>query len=81
MCVLLRPGLLRALAAPPRFSLDLDAPPERHNDQGRVVALEFATTRLLLTYTPNSGKTGALLCLLALLVLTCAAVDGACKRS
>ena len=59
MCVLLRPGLLRALAAPPRYSLDLDAAPERHNDEGRVVALEFATTRLLLTYTPNSGKTGA----------------------
>lgn len=58
VCVLLRPGLER-LASPPRFSLDLDAPPERHHDEGRVVALEFATMRLLLTYSPNSGKTGA----------------------
>ena len=57
VCVLLRPGL--ALAAPPRYSLDPDAPAERHHDEGRVVALEFAATRLLLTYTPNSGKTGA----------------------
>ena len=59
VCVLLRPGLAQALAAPPRYSLDPDALPERHHDEGRVVALEFATTRLLLTYTPNSGENGA----------------------
>lgn len=57
VCVLLRPGL--QLASPARFLLDLDMPPEHHHDEGRVVALEFATTRLLLTYSPNSGQKGA----------------------
>jgi exonuclease III len=55
VCALLRPGL--APAAPPRFSLDLDAPAAAHHAEGRVIALEFASLRLLLTYTPNSGAT------------------------
>ena len=55
--MLLRPGL--AQAAPPRFTLDPGLPAGAHHEEGRVVALEFATLRLLLTYTPNSGKTGA----------------------
>jgi exonuclease III len=57
VCVLLRPGLHSV--SKPHFTLDLNAPLGTHHPEGRVIALEFDSMRLLFTYSPNSGKTGA----------------------
>lgn len=56
---MLRPGLRSV--APPRYSLDLALAPAQHNDEGRVIMLEFAKSRVACLYAPNSGSTSALL--------------------
>jgi exodeoxyribonuclease III len=38
-----------------RYSLDLDAPADRHNDDGRVILVEWDTLAVLHTYSPNNG--------------------------
>jgi exonuclease III len=57
VCCLLRPGL--HLATLQRFNLSAVTPPLAHHPEGRVIVLEFATLRLLFTYSPNSGLTRA----------------------
>ena len=54
VAVCLRPGLMPLSV---RFSMDAGAPPGAHHPEGRVILLEFATLRLLLTYSPNLGST------------------------
>jgi exodeoxyribonuclease III len=54
VAVFLRPDVVPLSV---RFSLDPEAPQGAHHPEGRVVLLEFTTLRLLLTYSPNSGKT------------------------
>ena len=54
VCVLLRPGIVPLSV---RFSLDANAPASTHHPEGRIILLEFATIRLLLTYSPNRGGT------------------------
>jgi exodeoxyribonuclease-3 len=51
ICALLRPGL-----KPVSVSYSLVLGEAGHHEEGRVILLEFATTRLLLTYSPNNGK-------------------------
>ena len=54
VAVFLLPGLVPLSV---RFSLDENAPQGAHHPEGRVILLEFATLRLLLTYSPNNGRT------------------------
>jgi len=52
ICALLRPGLEPVSVS---YSLEPSASAGSHHEEGRVILLEFATMRLLLTYSPNNG--------------------------